>query len=123
MLGRSSSSEGSGRTFQPLPSLNQTYALGNCAGANGEDYFRFTPTTDAPITVTLYHDSALVNVEFKARVPFMQGENVVRFEQDANTMRTNRQTVTITDILPNQYIELQVSNVSGSGPYFLTIEN
>ncbi len=114
-------------TFKPLPSLNRTYAMGNCVAPNnatpGEDYFRFTPTTGAPITVTLYHDSALVDVEFKGRVPFLLNGNVVRFEQAANVNTPNRKTVVINDVLPNEYIELQISNVSGSGPYFLKIED
>lgn len=101
---------------QALPDVPGTYTLGSCtAGGNQDDYFLITATSAGTLTVTIRHDEA--NLGLGTRM--VRGAGFVF----PDTSVTNRQVFELTGVTVGETFELWVTNASGSGPYFVEIEN
>lgn len=96
-----------------LPDGPGTYTLASCGGpansAAAEDYFTVKPTADGPLTVTVMHDPAKVDLGMAV-------------DGNLATKSGNRITYTIPNAVTSQSYTIYIGFISGEGTYFLNIE-
>ncbi len=92
------------------------HALGACGGTGEQEYFWYSPQSDGPVTITAYFDETAVG---------LYGEvlsNNRTFFDDTNTTNRVILTVPADDVTAGSNMRIYLESTSGSGPYFLTID-
>ena len=90
---------------------SRRYVLGSC----DDDYFTIVPTNSGPMTITISHDQANLDLLVRAT----RGVTL----NNANTSVPGRKTITFPAVTAGEQIELYVGVITGSGPYLLDISN